>query len=144
MKRNSGKFSWSKLPDEAKDVLGEEFWSDFQNLFPKNGPNVDLYETQTEGTLLLDLPGLHSIEDIDLKKNGTNLIITGNIPDLTPKTKDKPKQIINERFTGPFERSIPIPFSFSTQHVSAKYMNGLLEIRLGKIRNEEQINVRFE
>ncbi|MBP2243220.1 HSP20 family protein [Cytobacillus eiseniae] len=142
MTGKSGKFSWSKLPEGAEDVLGQEFWNDFQQLFPKKGPLIDLYELPDEGIILVELPGLHSIQDIKIKQSGMNIIIIGTISELFSKRKGS--IIINERYTGPFERKIPIPFSFTAKDVLAKYQNGLLEIKIKKVKSEEIIDICFE
>src|SRR5690606_15801695 len=110
--------------------------------FPKKGPLIDLYETADGGIILVELPGLPAIHDIKMKQSGMNLILIGNIPSFVPE--GNVKNSINERFTGPFERRIPIPFAFSAQDVTARYENGLLEIKLRKMMNENPIDVRFE
>lgn len=142
MTRDKGKFSWSKLPEGAEDVLGKEFWNDIQQLFPKKGPLIDVYETEHEGIILVELPGLHSINDIKIKLKDMNLVILGNIPVFSLSSNGK--ATIKERFTGPFERQIPLPFSFMAKNVTAKYQNGLLVIRLEKVVSEQLIDVHFE
>ncbi|KQL21574.1 Hsp20/alpha crystallin family protein [Cytobacillus solani] len=142
MTRDTGKFSWSKLPEGAEDVLGKEFWNDIQQLFPKKGPLIDMYETEHEGIILVELPGLHSINDIKIKLKDMNLVILGNIPVFSLSSNGK--ATIKERFTGPFERQIPLPFSFMAKNVTAKYQNGLLVIRLEKVVSEQLIDVHFE
>jgi len=142
VKNNAGDFNWSKLPKGAEEVLGEDFWNDFRQFFPKKGPSLDLFETEKEGILYMELPGLQSIRDITIRQNGTHLIIFGYIPGHS--TDSKGKALVQERFTGAFERQVPIPFLYASQQVSAKYRNGLLEIRLPKISMDRQIHVNFE
>lgn len=142
MTRDTGKFSWSKLPEGAEDVLGKDFWNDIQQLFPKKGPLIDMYETENEGIILVEMPGVHSMNDIRIKQKGMNLVILGTIP-VSP-LKINGKAIIKERFTGDFERQIPLPFSFIAKNVTAKYRNGILEIKVKKAVSEELIDVHFE
>lgn len=142
MSNKSGKFSWSRLPEGAEEVLGSDFWNDFQQFFPKKGPHIDLYETSEEGIVFVELPGLESVDHFKITHRGTHLIIEGVIPDFL-KTQTK-SIIMQERLTGPFKRELHIPFAFSTNDIHAKFRHGLLEIRLKKITNEQKIDINYE
>jgi len=141
MENNPGKFSWAKLPKEAEDVLGEEFWHDFQQFFPKKGPSLDFFETESEGIIIMDLPGLQSINHIQIKQSGAHLIIIGTIPAFTSGHE---KIIMKERFTGQFERRITPPFPFTKKEITAKYHSGILEIHIQKSVTEDEIEVQFD
>lgn len=141
MKNNNGKFSWSKLPKEAEKVLGDEFWDDFQTFFPKKGPNIDFIEMEEEAIIYMELPGVETIKDIRIKKIGSKIGISGYIPS---HPFSEYEAILEERFTGSFERLLSPPFSFSANDVKARFQNGLLEIKLKKMTVEEHIDIHLE
>lgn len=141
MENKQGKFSWSKLPKEAEKVLGDDFWDDLRTFFPKKGPHIDFIEMKNEAIIYMELPGVETIKDIRIKKIGSKIAISGYIPNHTHLDA---KTILEERFTGSFERILAPPFSFSTKEVKAKFQNGLLEIKLRKSHVEESIDLHLE
>lgn len=91
-------------------------------------PEIDIFETETEWIIWVDLPGVKKT-DIQLNLIGRNLIIKG-IAKLP-----FPKEVIihSERLNGSFERTISMPETLSVQAVPiAKFAEGILEIRLAR------------
>jgi HSP20 family protein len=100
-------------------------------------PLVDIYETETQIILLAGLPGIQR-EDVQLFLQGDRLIIRGTI--YVPYSGIK--NIQKERFHGNFERAVKLPAIPNDNKLSAKFINGLLEISYGKITQpEEQIPI---
>lgn len=140
MKKES--FGWSTVQEKVGGVLGENFWNDLHQSFPRRGPRVDLYETEREGMIVVEVPGLSSPRDIQINLESQNLTLQGQIP----YTYSVPKERLtaSERRLGPFKRTIHLPFYFSPDRIEANYKNGLLEIRLLKEKVEKKVAVRFE
>ncbi|WP_082232764.1 Hsp20/alpha crystallin family protein [Halobacillus massiliensis] len=143
MEKKKGKLDWSKFSNEVDQVLGEDFWNDLTHVIPKRGPSYDMYETDTEGIIIFEMPGLQSLNEIQIKPQGTNLVLEGIIK--SPYHIPHDQLLHNERFTGKFKRSVSIPFHYSSEKISARYKNGLLEIRIQKEPiNEIRINMEEE
>ncbi len=139
MGNNRSHFDWENIADQVQDVLGEQFWKEIQTVIPKRGPAIDIFETDSEGIVLVELPGLESIKHIHLSLRGSQLVIKGSLPYLYPIEKDD--LILHERFLGNFKRTISLPFHFSVQNVKAHFKNGLLIIRIPKETQEQSIQV---
>ncbi len=91
-------------------------------------PAVDIFETDTEWILWIDLPGIHK-SDIQLNLVGRRLIIKGVAH--TPFPDDT--LIHSERLNGTFERSINMPDNLTLNiQPNAKYKDGVLEVRLSR------------
>ncbi len=123
MKSNKKGYNWPDLPDGAKIFPGCE-------MPLLQSPAIDMYDTDDERVLLIDLPGSRTLEYIHLKQSGTCLIIGGNV------VREYDAEVVewhwNERFNGPFQRIVPIPFPFSANDITCFFQNGILEIRIAK------------
>lgn len=128
---------WSKL---AQKVYGQDFWSSvfsnqqageliksFSDLMgeEKSFPRVDVYQTEREFYILVDLPGVRR-EDVLIQAVGDRLEVKGSV-----HNPYHGYQVLStERFTGNFQRTIRLPDYVDHDHYSAKFVDGLLEIRL--------------
>ncbi|MBN2911042.1 Hsp20/alpha crystallin family protein [Polycladomyces sp. WAk] len=136
---------WSQL---ARKFLGDDFWSDVMSAYPatsspssSGGPKADVYHTQNEVIVLVDLPGIEDIHLLDLRIQDDTLYIKGNIPARYANYD----ATLSERLSGDFERSIPLGATVTRQHSSARYRKGLLEVRLHKMhapRAQHRIRVQ--
>ncbi|MFB8424369.1 Hsp20/alpha crystallin family protein [Priestia megaterium] len=142
MSKKYEEIDWGSIQHKVEDMLGNHFWSDLNHILPKRFPNVDLYETDKEGVIVVEVPGLHSTNDIQIKLDANILTVEGNVPYAYEASKQKLK--LNERHTGVFSRTVKLPFHYTDEPVRAKYKNGLLEIRLNKIENDQTIAIQFE
>ncbi|GIP38170.1 hypothetical protein J31TS4_14500 [Paenibacillus sp. J31TS4] len=133
----------SSFHRQASEVLGEEFWQDMAVLLPKPGPRVDLYHTHTAVTVLAELPGLASAEQIGLSLDGQTLVLEGEIPCDYPVTQNR--IALQERFFGSFRRSIPLPKPVTLKNSKARYSRGLLivELQIEPAAPQTQIPVDF-
>jgi len=92
-------------------------------------PSVDVFEQKDEVVVKAELPGL-SKEDIDVKVTGDVITISGE------KKKEEKVEKKNyyrmERSYGSFTRSLRLPAEVQTEKASAKFEEGVLEIRIPK------------
>ncbi|MBM7702018.1 Hsp20/alpha crystallin family protein [Metabacillus iocasae] len=142
MSKKQPDIDWSSIHDKVEDMLGVHFLNDLQSMLPKRFPNIDLYQTDTEGIVVIEIPGLQSSQDIRIKLESSMLTIDGQIPYSYPITKQQ--LTMKERHTGSFQRTIRIPFPYIDDQISAKYKNGLLEIRLQKDIQDQTISIEFD
>lgn len=105
--------------------------------------NVDVLENKSEIIVIFDIPGLESKEDVHIDVNSTILRIHGNI---TPTNEASDAQVHRkERYTGRFQRVLELPAQVSSDHVKASYKNGVLEIHMKKMKQEntKKIDIDF-
>ncbi|MDM5200268.1 Hsp20/alpha crystallin family protein [Fictibacillus enclensis] len=134
-------FDWASIQEKVDGVLGHDFWQDLNRVVPKRTACSDFYETETEGHIIVELPGLHSQEDLQIELEANQLILQGNIPYLYPVEKEALK--MNERLSGPFKKVISIPFAYLPDDIKAEYKHGLLLIKLTKIKKTKPITISF-
>ncbi|SFJ15457.1 Hsp20/alpha crystallin family protein [Thermoflavimicrobium dichotomicum] len=140
--KNHSQPDLSAIQGHIDEVLGENFWNNLYRMIPKRGPNVDLYQTDLEGVIIAEIPGLQSPQDIKISIDANQLVLEGQIPYPYPIPTDQ--LLINERFLGSFKRVIQIPFSFTTETITADYRSGLLEIRLPKLNHHVDVSIQFD
>ena len=92
-------------------------------------PSVDVFEQKGEVVVKAELPGL-SKEDIDVKVTGDVITISG---EKKKEEKIEKKDYYRmERSYGSFTRSLRLPAEVQTEKASAKFQEGVLEIRIPK------------
>jgi len=133
-----------QLSSISKDF--ERFFSDFPFQMDETrfGPiRVDVFETENEVVASCDLPGLEKKEDVDIHIENNVLTVSGSVNRLHEVKEENMYR--KERFTGKFQRSIQLPAPVSHEGVKATYRNGVLEIRMPKMTNEnrKKIDVDF-
>ncbi|SMO75634.1 Hsp20/alpha crystallin family protein [Melghirimyces algeriensis] len=129
MDPNQNFIKWSEM---AKKFLGEDFWSDVMDVIPTSGPKVDVYHGDYEVLVLVDLPGVEDISQIQLRVQDDTLMIRGRLN--SRKTHYEP--VIQERYIGDFERNIELGTNVTQKNSSARYRKGVLEIHLPKSDRE--------
>lgn len=92
-------------------------------------PSVDVFEEEDEVVVKAELPGM-SKEDIDVKVTDDVVTISGE------KKKEEKIEKKNyyriERSYGSFTRSFRLPTEVQAEKASAKFKEGILEIRIPK------------
>lgn len=96
-------------------------------------PPVDLCEMEDVILVQVELPGVRAA-DIQVGLTSTQLCIHGQ------KKKGAPRQrvlshLCSERSYGPFSRTIPLRWTISVREATAELRNGLLFVRLPKLRD---------
>ncbi|WP_418790297.1 Hsp20/alpha crystallin family protein [Phosphitispora sp. TUW77] len=106
-------------------------------------PCVDVYETENEVVATCDIPGLEKKQDVQIHIDNNVLSISGTVNRVN-EIKDEHMHR-QERFTGRFQRSIALPASVSSEDVKANYKNGVLEIHMLKLHqdNRRMIDIEF-
>ncbi|RIA80518.1 heat shock protein [Glomus cerebriforme] len=92
-------------------------------------PALDVHETENDFIVNAELPGL--------KKDEINIDIHDNVLNISGETKKDERYqegntLVQERRYGSFSRSIALPPNVKGDDVTAKFDNGLLELKLPK------------
>lgn len=118
-----------------------DYWGDnfFNQLVPKQfaeifrtgkfGPSIDLKETENEVILQADIPGVNQ-EDLDLTVDENMVILKGE--SKRDETREEKGYHLTERRYGSFHRTIPLPVEVKSDQATARYKNGVLEVRIPK------------
>jgi HSP20 family protein len=105
-------------------------------LAPGPLPAADLYETEKELIVELDVPGFEE-KELALQVTDHTLVIKG---ERKKEKEEKEKTFyLHERLEKTFERSFKLPPEADTEHVEAKFHTGVLEVHVPKI---EQVKAR--
>lgn len=153
MKNSKGIKKWE---DQARQFFGDDFWDDIMSVIPDNQqpasapskesthtpqsrstanapskapngqPAIDIFKTDRQFLVLVDLPGLRDVEGIDVYLQQDRLVVSGKV--ARPFSEYQTLQ--SERFTGEFKRVIPLPEAVEEDKIQARYVNGVLEIRI--------------
>ena len=98
-------------------------------------PAIDLWESATELTLVVDLPGVDPAS-IDLSLAGNVLSLRGEkVASANPLTQKSapagtPRGRVKERVVGSFHREIILVDEVDFEHVEAQSKDGVLTVRL--------------
>ncbi|MGG3801852.1 Hsp20/alpha crystallin family protein [Metabacillus fastidiosus] len=104
----------------------------------KNFPKTDIYVTDTAVVVLLEVPGVMR-EDLFLSVSGNKLVVSGisKLPDIHAISKQ------TERVYGEFERIIELPEPTDSNHIQAKFENGLVILTyIRKYSQQERIFIK--
>ncbi|GGH83110.1 HSP20 family protein [Pullulanibacillus pueri] len=126
----------SKYKDWKKSVnqfLGQDFWNEFQNIFAKEWPRVNLYESDQSVLCLIALPGVQKLDHIHIYINHSTILIKGHNTYSFPGFKT-----VNEELPkGEFERMIDLPAPVHNKPIEATFSRGMMKITLRKIDAHE-------
>jgi len=90
-------------------------------------PSVDMYAEGEQLVVKTELPGIDK-NDINIRVHDNSLIISGE--KKSEKTEGDKEYYRVERSSGSFERSILLPEGVNSEKVTARFKNGILEIRM--------------
>jgi HSP20 family protein len=92
-------------------------------------PATDVYETEDEFVVELEVPGFDE-KELGIEVSDHTLTITGE----RSETKENEKTYrLRERLERTFERRFHLPVAADTTHVEAKFVKGVLEVHAPKI-----------
>jgi HSP20 family protein len=94
--------------------------------------SVNIYKTGNSYEMLLFAPGRIK-EHFHLDVNGNELTVSYTPPEGFPR----PEWILGEYSRGGFKRSFTLDESIDTQNITAKYVDGVLEVSLPVIAGKE-------
>ena len=140
----SGTASQDTLPelDKLRRRMGEflnQGIDDFQKkgyIDSQLGPKTDILEKDGSYYLLVDLPGIKKSE-INIEVKGQEILISG---ERKVEEEFKVSNLVKiERRYGNFERLYSIPDEFIADQISAKYENGVLQIKIPRKQTTEAV-----
>ncbi len=100
------------------------------------GPKTDILEKDGAYYLLMDLPGVKKSE-INIEVKGQEILISG---ERKVEEEFKVSNLVKiERRYGNFERLYAIPDEFIADQISAKYENGVLQIKIPRKKETEAV-----
>jgi HSP20 family protein len=105
--------------DKARGAITAAAWA----------PAVDIKEEDGAYVLHADLPGVDP-KDIELNMENGRLTLRGERRLENPEENGNYRHI--ERVFGTFDRQFMLPDTADSEHISAKYTNGVLEVRIPK------------
>ena len=116
-------------------------WDPFAEMttgFPTMGrrfvPDMEVREAKDAYVICADLPGLRE-EDLNVDVTGNRLTVSGKREE---EQRDEGERYWTyERSFGSFTRSFALPEGTSPDQIDARLNNGVLEIRIPKIKSEE-------
>jgi HSP20 family protein len=97
-------------------------------------PAIDVYETDSEVVVLVELAGIKEAE-IEVTVHNGVLTIRGERKDIKQGIKRTYSQM--EILWGPFERDITLPANVNVDQIKAFYEAGILEVVLPKLGEEK-------
>lgn len=100
-----------------------------EDAFGAWAPPVDIFESGDDLLIRAELPGLRR-EDIDVRVEENTLVLRGE-RQVDNEINDA-KTYRQERVFGAFSRRFALPTSVDPTRITARYVDGLLEVRLPK------------
>ena len=103
-------------------------------------PDVDIFETETEMTLLADMPGVKADDlTIDLRENVLTLTGVATADDI-----ENEEQLLVEYQTGKYYRQFTLSEIIDQEKIDAQLIDGVLRLKLPKVEKAKprQITVK--
>jgi HSP20 family protein len=131
---------WAPFRD--LDVLDRRMRRFFEELGPSPAltPAADIYETEDEVVVELEVPGFDE-KQLEVEVRDHTLAITGEREEELKQTDTKLH--LHERLEAHFERQFALPPDVDGEHVQAAYTNGVLTIRVPKAVHERPHKVEI-
>ena len=132
-------------PFAELERIRREFDRLLEDVFPAGdkeqilAPPVDVYETDSEVVVKAELPGVKK-EDIDItiKESAVHLKA-----ERKEEREEKTENVYRvERFYGTIERIVPLPTEVKPEEAKAEYKDGVLEIRIPKVKVSKEAKVQ--
>lgn len=104
-------------------------------------PAADMYETETELVVELDVPGFEE-KELALEVSDSTLIIKG---ERTKEREEKEKSFyLHERLEKHFERRFKLPPEADLDHVEATFHTGVLEVHVPKVEEAKARKIEIK
>lgn len=104
-------------------------------------PAIDLVESGEEYVLRADLPGL-AAADVRVEIDENVLTISGERSSEAESSGDGYRRI--ERATGSFARSLTLPAGIEATAITARFSDGVLEVRIPRPEQRKPLRVEIE
>jgi HSP20 family protein len=129
------------LRSEMERMLTEAFYRSGLMRPSYFEPYVDIHETPTEVLVTAELPG---IKKKDIKLNATEDTLEISAEAREELEEERPGLVHRERRMGKFYRSLSLPCRVKPEEAKAKYVDGVLEVRLPKAEVRRGYGVEIE
>ncbi|PLV59111.1 Hsp20/alpha crystallin family protein [Thermotoga sp. KOL6] len=124
------------------DRLFEDFFrSDLRPAAEAFAPDMDVYETDDEVVVEVEIPGIDR-KDVKITVEENILKISGE-KKVEREQKGKNYYFV-ERSAGKFERAIRLPDYVDVEKIKAEYKNGVLTIRIPKKEERKKRVIEVE
>ena len=90
-------------------------------------PAINVWSNENEAVVSVNLPGVDS-KDVSVSVDANVLAIEGERK--AEQLGESDIQVRRERSSGRFTRSLRLPFEVETAKISARYENGILDVKL--------------
>lgn len=104
---------------------------------------AEVVETGDEVRLMIEAPGLKP-EDIDITLENNVLTVSGEKKMERREGESENDYRLLERRYGRFERSFVLPPTVDTEHVDARYENGILTVQLPKAESSKPRRIQVQ
>ncbi len=135
---------WS--PFAELERIRREFDRLLEDVFPVTAereevlvPPIDVYETDSEVVVKAELPGIKK-EDIDVTIKENSVHIKAEKKEEREEKTETVHRV--ERFYGKVERVVPLPAEIKPEEAKAEYKDGVLEIRIPKVKVTKEAKVQ--
>jgi HSP20 family protein len=95
-------------------------------------PPLDVYENAEGRCLEVEIPGVNP-DDVNVEVIGRSLVVTGTKKDAL--ANKGVRYVRMERSFGRFSRELDIPERFNLDRIEAKFVDGVLKIRVAKVED---------
>lgn len=103
-----------------------------------NYPQIGLWANEEEAIARAELPGF-AAGDIEVEIKENELRLSGE-----RKIEQDREYVRRERFSGPFDRRIRLPFAVDANAVEARFSNGVLEVKLPRHEADKPRRIAIE
>lgn len=113
----------------AMDRIFDDTWRDARPALMGNNLSLDVHETDSQYTIVANLPGVNA-DDISINLHDGTLSISVEIPQ--PTVDENTRIVLQERFFGKLSRRVSLPQPVDADNVEATYNEGVLTLALPK------------
>jgi HSP20 family protein len=124
-------FSRTFGSEGQEQELGNRAWA----------PAVDIYETDTNLVMKVELPGIDP-KDVEVRVENQTLVITGERKAEKDLKEGNYHRV--ERSYGTFSRSFTLPGTVNTENVTAAYKDGVLTLTLAKREEAKPKTIKIQ
>ena len=111
-------------------------FSPFQGINnPDFSPALDIVDSKDKYTISVEIPGINK-KDVHIEIEDNTLMIKGE--KKSEKIDKNDDHYVHERCYGAFRREIQLPSNSNTDNISAKYNDGVLTLKIPKIKVSEK------
>jgi HSP20 family protein len=124
---------------ELMDRRTRRFFEDL-GFVPALGPAADVYETETELVVEVEVPGFDE-KELEIELQDHTLSINGEREHRTERMGEALR--LRERLERRFERQFLLPADADGEHVSAEYSKGVLTVHVPKTEHAKPRKVEI-